>query len=216
MSDDMKRYRAILQETVKSITENNAQLTDYISATGNDLFLDIPVNQDWKTSGQGHWSSVQKAVRVTSIKLSMELGEELFVGDVQVYFDTNTWDVETDGLIYTDPQFEKHFQLFLSKFSIPATAIRNIDYSEQGMQGDDYVSFDAFELGNYILYQAIIGDPTTVNQRKTAIITTLLKFIKTDEQDIVVAEIVKQLTNLKVNWPELAVISRSLNAKLGK
>ena len=44
-----------------------------------------------------------------------------------------------DGLIYTDPLFLEEFKLLLAQESLDNS---DISYSEQGMQGDDYVSFD--------------------------------------------------------------------------
>jgi hypothetical protein len=60
--------------------------------------------------------------------------EENDFGELRVYFDTDTWDVENDGLIYTDPAF-----LTAIRFAFDSN---DIHYSEHGMQGDGFVSFD--------------------------------------------------------------------------
>jgi len=46
--------------------------------------------------------------------------------------------VNKDGLIYTDGQFAEDLANFLVAHGLDAGA----SYSEQGMQGDDYVSLD--------------------------------------------------------------------------
>jgi len=48
--------------------------------------------------------------------------------------------VDYDGLIYTDKQFIKDLREFLDAHGLPG---KDVCYSEQGMQGDDYVSLDA-------------------------------------------------------------------------
>ena len=58
-------------------------------------------------------------------------------GELCVYFNDKHWDVNIDGLIYTDKQFLQDLNAFLAQHGLPA-----VSYSEQGMQGDDYVSCD--------------------------------------------------------------------------
>ena len=43
------------------------------------------------------------------------------------------------GLIYTDRQFLRELRAFLDAHGLPGA---DVDYSEQGMQGDNYVSLD--------------------------------------------------------------------------
>jgi hypothetical protein len=91
-----------------------------------------------KTSGDGYWSRVVKDVQLTGIDLGYINDEEDF-GELRVYFDTETWNTDTDGLIYTDRLF-----LDLLGGELLAAGLNSIDvsYSEQGMQGDNYVSLD--------------------------------------------------------------------------
>jgi hypothetical protein len=42
-------------------------------------------------------------------------------------------------LIYTDRQFQNELRVFLNQHGLVGA---DVDYSEQGMQGDDYVSLD--------------------------------------------------------------------------
>jgi hypothetical protein len=67
------------------------------------------------------------------------VNDERDFGELRVYFDTDTWDVNSDGLIYTDRQFERELQEFLNSQGL---AGEDVSYSEAGMQGDDYVSCD--------------------------------------------------------------------------
>lgn len=85
-----------------------------------------------KTSGKGLWSRVSKDVRVVGYE---------FVDpyELRVYFDKRTWKVELHGLIYTDDAFLRQIRkLICAKHK----TVTKIEYSEQGMQGDDYVSLD--------------------------------------------------------------------------
>jgi hypothetical protein len=95
------------------------------------------------TGGGGYWSNTKTAVRITDMKLgggTQWEGEDRIFGELRVYFDIDTWDVNKLGLIYTDRQFEKELREFLDAQGLPGD---DVCYSEQGMQGDDYVSLDA-------------------------------------------------------------------------
>ena len=95
------------------------------------------------TDGKGLWSTKSKSVKITNLSLSISTIEDddnrkLF-GELCVYFDTISWDPDTDGLIYTDKQFNNELNNFLKSQGFT----EEVYYSEQGMQGDDYVSLDA-------------------------------------------------------------------------
>ena len=93
------------------------------------------------TAGDGYWSNTAKAVSVTRLNLAYT-NDELDFGELRVYFNTKTWDVSTDGLIYTDSLFEQELCALLTQLGIDAS---DVSYSEQGMQGDNYVSLDVGE-----------------------------------------------------------------------
>ena len=99
----------------------------------------MQTNVVFNTCGGGYWSDVAKAVRIVDIKLQWVTEEKDF-GELCVYFNEQDWDVETDGLIYTDRQFEAELNAFLLE-----QGLCEVQYSEQGMQGDDYVSCDVGE-----------------------------------------------------------------------
>ena len=91
----------------------------------------------FSTAGDGYWSNVSKDVEVTDMQLGYVSDEQDF-GELRVYFDTDTWNVNKDGLIYTDSRFEQDLMQFVKQQGL----VVDLCYSEQGMQGDDYVSLD--------------------------------------------------------------------------
>ena len=91
----------------------------------------------FNTAGDGYWSNVAKAVEITDMRLGYVADDKEF-GELCVFFNTATWDVNTDGLIYTDSQFKQDLMKFVTEHGL----VVDLCYSEQGMQGDDYVSLD--------------------------------------------------------------------------
>jgi hypothetical protein len=100
----------------------------------------IPVQWAIQTGGDGLWSSRSAIVEVTSLTIKWEGGN---VVEINVSFDPNTWNVEHYGLIYTDELFRKAFQDKLSELCGNNTIV---DYTEQGMQGEDYISMECCDL----------------------------------------------------------------------
>jgi hypothetical protein len=107
----------------------------------------MQTNVTLKTSGNGFWSDKIANVYVTKLELTCfhyHYGEDEdeWHGELCVYFDNTPnigWNVETDGLIYSDKKFEHELKAFLSQMQLDCD---EINYSEQGMQGDNYVSLD--------------------------------------------------------------------------
>ena len=97
------------------------------------------------TAGDGYWSNTAKAVRVTGLVLGYVSDEEDF-GELCVQFNTDDWRVDKDGLIYTDSVFMQELQAYLQTVGYTAEEAADVNYSEQGMQGDNYVSCDIGEL----------------------------------------------------------------------
>jgi hypothetical protein len=90
------------------------------------------------TDGRGYWSNVKREVKVTRLELNYVNDDQTF-GELCVYFDTRTWNTHEDGLIYTDSTFIKQLN---DELALAGFDSSDVDYSEQGMQGDDYVSLD--------------------------------------------------------------------------
>jgi hypothetical protein len=101
----------------------------------------LKVTATLHTAGDGYWSNKAKAVEITRLQLSYT-NDELDFGELCVYFNTATWDVNVDGLIYTDTLFEEELCALLTQLGFDAS---DVSYSEQGMQGDNYVSLDVGE-----------------------------------------------------------------------
>lgn len=106
------------------------------------------VNLVLGTAGNGYWSNVAKKVRVTKIALCVcedifDEDEEINFGEVRAYFNGDDWNISKDGFIYTDSQFHGELAAALLSMGFSSDAVDAVYYSEQGMQGDNYVSFDA-------------------------------------------------------------------------
>ena len=98
------------------------------------------------TDGRGHWSRTAKTVDITEFKMRW-IGSTEHFGELAVYFDTRSWNVDTHGLIYTDRKWIDELRCWLRDVQgFSQKAVDDICYSEQGMQGDDYVSLDAGKL----------------------------------------------------------------------
>ena len=96
-------------------------------------------NVVFNTAGDGYWSDVAKAVRITDIKLLWVDEDDKDFGELAVYFNTADWDCDKNGLIYTDSEFLEDLRSFLTAHGLDG---EDVSYSEQGMQGEDYVSLD--------------------------------------------------------------------------
>jgi hypothetical protein len=92
----------------------------------------------FNTNGLGYWSRKVAAVGIVDMRINY-VNDEKNWGELCVYFNTEDWNVSKDGLIYTDKQFMQELQAFLDAQGLPG---KDVCYSEQGMQGDDYVSLD--------------------------------------------------------------------------
>lgn len=104
---------------------------------------DIVLNTD----GDGYWSDVATAVRVTELEAIVYRAAEsdwcdCDYGHLRVHFDVASWNVKENGLIYTDDQFEAELRAYLVSLGLSEKAAKDVGYSEQGMQGNSYVDFD--------------------------------------------------------------------------
>jgi hypothetical protein len=105
------------------------------------------INKIVKTSGDGLWGESNKPKEVKISKIEWEtnnLGEDDTETSVRIYFTKKSWDTNKDGLIYTDRGFIKEVkELFVSmqkEGKLPMKLpFADIGYSEQGMQGYNYI-----------------------------------------------------------------------------
>ena len=93
------------------------------------------------TNGYGYWSNKRKAVDITKLDLQYCTPEKDF-GELCVYFTSASWDTATDGLIYTDKLFRTELRAYLQTLGFTEAEVNDVNYSEQGMQTDNYVSCD--------------------------------------------------------------------------
>lgn len=96
------------------------------------------------TGGDGLWSNCVKLVKITKLSLTKYTYDGKTWGSLNAYFDPESWNVETDGLVYTDKLFLNDFVEELSERTslLNGTAYFDLDYSERGMQGADFINFD--------------------------------------------------------------------------
>jgi hypothetical protein len=103
--------------------------------------FDQTVNFITHTNGRGHWSTVSGCVKIDRVRIAY-LDDELDFGELRAYFDRAEWNTDKDGLIYTDPTWIESFRNCMATLGFSEAALQDIDYSEAGMQGSNYVSMD--------------------------------------------------------------------------
>lgn len=95
-----------------------------------------------KTAGNGLWSDEERSVKVLKATIRGFMPEYPSCGDLRVKFSIKTWNTDKHGLIYTDTLWLREFKQLLESRGFSKKAVNEVDYSEQGMQGNDYVSLD--------------------------------------------------------------------------
>jgi hypothetical protein len=92
------------------------------------------------TSGDGWWSSQEdKNVKVIAIKPQIIWDRHI---TFKAYFRKKDWNWRKHGLIYTDSRWLREFRRNLIQLGVPSRIAKSIDYTEQGMQGNNYVSLE--------------------------------------------------------------------------
>ena len=105
--------------------------------------INFNVNLKANTCGNGFWSLEKREVKINKLGLDyIAYYDGEFHSELRAYFTKRDWDVEKHGLIYTDDLWLKEFRSELKRVGFSAPAIKSVNYSEQGMQGDNYVSLD--------------------------------------------------------------------------
>lgn len=93
----------------------------------------------FNTCGNGYWSRERRPVKVKHIGIGY-IDEDGKFGELRAYFNRTSWNIDKYGLIYTDDQWIEEFRKYITaELGLPG---KDVTYSEQGMQGDDYVSMD--------------------------------------------------------------------------
>ena len=95
-----------------------------------------------RTDGRGYWSTVaRKSIRIDRVAIA-SVSDDGEYGELRAYFDESEWNVESDGLIYSDQAWMKSFRSCMATLGFSVQALADIGYTEQGMQGTEYVSLD--------------------------------------------------------------------------
>jgi len=90
------------------------------------------------TNGEGRWSKHIRPVGIVDLQIGYIDDDQEF-GELRVVFDTDMWDTKKHGLIYTDPKFIVELREYLDSIGLDGV---DAEYSEQGMQGRNFVSLD--------------------------------------------------------------------------
>lgn len=110
------------------------------------------------TAGDGYWSSKKKKLNHSKAEL-ITYSFDKNLGELRIYFSNKEWKTDNDGLIYTDNKWLDCLRSSLVSFGFAADEANDVDYSEQGMQGSDYVSLDAGEtFTNAVRYKLYKND----------------------------------------------------------
>ena len=139
-------------------TTDNFPLPEFIACGDINTEMVMPAGSTYFTlDGSGRHSKKVKHVGIEKFTVELMNDEDGVQknekwGSLCVWFDTETWNVEQDGLIYTDKAFlaetreffAKNFKTLVGEFDVPTGFCLEYDigYSEYGMQEDDYVHFD--------------------------------------------------------------------------
>jgi len=99
------------------------------------------VNWQTHTGGTGFYSAESRTVRITEVYLAY-IDDDAVFGELRAKFNTRDWDIEQHGLIYTDSRWIEEFRALMKTLGFGPKAVEDITYSEQGMQGEDFVSMD--------------------------------------------------------------------------
>ena len=83
------------------------------------------------------WSRESVDVVVNEISLNYRDGNY-----AEMHAVVTNWNVDKQGLIYTDPQWINDFRVGLRALGFTEEMVHAVDYSEHGMQGTTFVSLD--------------------------------------------------------------------------
>lgn len=90
------------------------------------------------TDGSGYWSRFALPVQITELEVTY-INDAGTWGELRVHFNTDSWRPDKHGLIYTDNRFKQELRTYANSIGL---AGGDIEYSEQGMQGENFVSLD--------------------------------------------------------------------------
>ena len=173
------QYNKTLVKLAKTFLANeNVEVYFDEARTEFSICVDVNNNRIWTDGNRGLWSTVAKGVKVRHANFlvsyddddntwsgglagtvhydgSGEDGTWFDGGDVETALINKTKDKESDGMIYTDTAFLNNLFKYMVKhcdFDMDLQEYLDFDYSEQGMQDDEYVNLDVDLDGTFWLY----------------------------------------------------------------
>jgi hypothetical protein len=129
------------------------------------------------TNGKGFWSDEQRTVKINKIIIEDIVDDNYDLMDandftktphfmnLRVYFSKKSWNCEKHGLIYTDNKWISELRKGLRSIGLEAAGL---DYTEQGMQGYDYVSVCVGNKKTIRSLRLALGQETKRNTKKTS------------------------------------------------
>ena len=175
------QYNKTLVKLAKTFLANeNVEVYFDEARTEFSICVDVHNNRIWTDGNRGLWSTVAKGVKVRHANFLVTYDEEddYWSGGLAgtVHYDGSgedgTWydgsDVEqnvlinkvkdmreSDGMIYTDTAFLDNLKKYMVEscdYDMRLEEYLDFDYSEQGMQDDEYVNLDVELDGTFWLY----------------------------------------------------------------
>ncbi len=175
------QYNETLIKLAKTFLANeNVEVYFDEARTEFSICVDVHNNRIWTDGNRGLWSTVAKGVKVRHANFLVTYDEEddYWSGGLAgtVHYDGSgedgTWydgsDVEqnvlinkvkdmreSDGMIYTDTAFLDNLKKYMVEscdYDMRLEEYLDFDYSEQGMQDDEYVNLDVELDGTFWLY----------------------------------------------------------------
>ena len=175
------QYNTTLVKLAKTFLANkNVEVYFDDARTEFSISVDVHNNRIWTDGNRGLWSTVAKGVKVRHANFLVSYDDEdnTWSGGLagSIHYDGSgedgTWydgaDVEnnalinkvkdmreSDGMIYTDTAFLSNLQKYMVEtcdFDMQLCEYLDFDYSEHGMQDDEYVNLDVECDGTFWLY----------------------------------------------------------------
>ena len=173
------QYNKTLVKLAKTFLANeNVEVYFDEARTEFSICVEVNNNRIWTDGNRGLWSTVAKGVKVrhANFLVSYDDGDNTWSGglagtvhydgsgedgtwfdggDVETALINKTKDKESDGMIYTDTAFLDNLFKYMVKhcdFDMDLQEYLDFDYSEQGMQDDEYVNLDVDLDGTFWLY----------------------------------------------------------------
>lgn len=105
-----------------------------------------------ETDGSGLWSREKRKIKIVRVEFGA------YNNEICLFFTKNSWDPDKHGLIYTDKKFINGLRQYMIASGVPKEVAKDLDYTEQGMQGEGYVSLEFSDKTNRYLLNWLFGE----------------------------------------------------------